>query len=354
MIPFRSPFVSRVVLLVAVVATVSACSSTSKVKVDYQAAKSLPTLEIPPDLDSLPNQDGASTYSAYAAERKTTQIGSSALLPVFSKIEIKQDGQFRWLEISGKGEKLWTAIKDFFGDVGLVIARENRTTGVIETDWAENRAGKGNTNWLSKAFTFFRSTRDQDKYRARLERLGGDRYAIYLTHQGLQEVVASGGGDSVIQTMWQRRPADPELEAEMLRLLMVYLGVEDARARGMLSSGIRQSRAVLSADVLTIRTAFAPAIRRVELSLDRMGAKVTSTNRGGALIGFDYLLPSKEPKNRNGFLSKWFGTKKPRAFHVLLSNVGNQTELRVVDASGEADTSPAANELIKVLFEHLK
>jgi outer membrane protein assembly factor BamC len=47
----------------------------------------------------------------------------------------------------------------------------------------------------------------------------------------MEEVYTSSAKDD---TRWQPRPADPELEAEMLRRLMVRLGSEEKRAEAAL------------------------------------------------------------------------------------------------------------------------
>ena len=53
---------------------------------------------------------------------------------------------------------------------------------------------------------------------------------VYISHRGMQEVYTTERANG--QTVWQPRPADPELEAEFLRRLMVRLGVDEERAKG--------------------------------------------------------------------------------------------------------------------------
>lgn len=49
-------------------------------------------------------------------------------------------------------------------------------------------------------------------------------------------------GSSSDRTIWQPRAADPEMEAEMLRRLMVRFGVQEARAKADLARDTVESR----------------------------------------------------------------------------------------------------------------
>jgi outer membrane protein assembly factor BamC len=104
--------------------------------------------------------------------------------------------------------------------------------GIMETDWAENRAKipqDAIRSTLGKVFDSLYSTAERDKFRTRLEK-GAEpgTVEIYISHRGMYEIYTNEGRSD---TKWQPRPADPELEAEMLRRLMVRLGVEESRAK---------------------------------------------------------------------------------------------------------------------------
>ena len=242
----------KLVVVGFVCLALAACSTSPTSKIDYRSASSQAPLEVPPDLTKLPSDasESADTYSAYAAERKTTKVGSSTVLPDFKNIQLKRDGDIRWIRVKADKKELWVDIKNFLGDIGLAIQTENPATGIIETDWEENRAKYGQGGgFFGNLLRKFDDTGERDKYRIRLEEDSqAGWYDIYIAHQGLVEVVTSGGGDSVEQTAWTRRPSDPGLEAEMLRLMMVYFGVDNKKANELLAGGIRQSRAILEND----------------------------------------------------------------------------------------------------------
>jgi len=166
----------------------------------------------------------------------------------------------------------------------------------------------------------------------------------------------------VLQTTWQRRPSDPELEAEMLRLLLVYLGVEDKKASGLMASGIRKAQAVLATEArsdnkyIVVKLPYGRAQRRLEATLDRLGAKVIKSDNGGSLLQVSYLLPKEEEINKSGFFGRLLrgGKKKPYTYYVQVTDKDSQTEIRLRDQRGAADTSERAGEFLKILFEGLK
>jgi len=344
----------------------TACSTSPTVKIDYRSASSQAPLEVPPDLTKLPSDasEEADTYSAYAAERQTAKIGSSTVLPDFKNIQLERDGDIRWLRIKSDKKELWVDIKNFLGDIGLVIQTENPATGIIETDWAENRAGHAQGGgFISKLLHSFDSTGERDKYRIRMEEDSQSGwYDIYIAHQGLIEKVVSGDENTFGQTSWVRRPSDPGLEAEMLRLLMVYLGVDNKKASELLASGIRKARAVLESDskagtrYILVKASLVRTQRRLETTLDRMGAQTVASEDGGNLLTITYLLPKDEKINKSGFFTRLLrgGKRNAGTYRIRIDSSGDQTNLRLVDKKGNPDTSERASELLEVLFDNLK
>ena len=218
-------------------------------KIEYKSAGKAPTLETPPDLVAPARDDrfavpdsggkGKATFSAYANER--TPEGRAAkgsdVLPDVEKSRIERSGNQRWLIVPGTPDKVWGTVKDFWQESGLLINVELPEAGVMETDWAENRAKIPQDflrNVLGKVIDSVYSTAERDKFRTRLEP-GAEpgTTEIYISHRGMYEIFVSEGKD---QTKWQPRPPDPELEAEMLRRLMVRFGAEEKRATAAIAS----------------------------------------------------------------------------------------------------------------------
>jgi outer membrane protein assembly factor BamC len=230
---------------VAVLALLAACSSSEGLldgasRIEYKSAQKLAPLDVPPDLTSpsrddryqVPSAAGGTTLSGYQAGRaQQPRTGPASLLPPFEGMRVERAGDQRWLVVNESPEKLWPQVKSFWQENGLLIAREVPEAGVLETEWAENRA-KIPDSWMRRTLGSLleplHSSGERDKYRTRLEPAPGGGTEIYISHRGLTEVFVD---EDRTQTAWQSRPPDPGLEAEFLRLLMVRLGAPESEAR---------------------------------------------------------------------------------------------------------------------------
>ena len=187
-------------------------------------------------------------------------------------------------------EKVWPVLKDFWQETGFIVVSENEQTGIMETDWAENRAKIPQgviRNLLGKVFDQAYSSPERDKFRTRLER--GQKAGtteVYISHRGMYEMYVNDANmRQTGRTVWQPRPSDPELEAEMLRRFMAKLAGDQAQqvtAQGQTPKAA-EPRAVVSkasgTPVLVLKDDFDRAWRRVGLSLDRLGFSVQDRDR---------------------------------------------------------------------------
>jgi outer membrane protein assembly factor BamC len=229
-------------------------------KIEYKSAGKLPPLEVPPDLTQqsrderytvpdVASSKGSATYSAYSVERGGQARTSTAqeVLPQVDKMRIERSGTQRWLVVGGSPERLWPGVKEFWQELGFLVNVELPDAGIMETDWAENRAKLPQDiirGTIGKVFDSVYSTPERDKFRTRLEKgTEPGTVEIYISHRGMYEIFTNEGRS---ETRWQPRPADPELEAEMLRRLMVRLGVDEARAKTMVAADQRTDRAKLA------------------------------------------------------------------------------------------------------------
>jgi outer membrane protein assembly factor BamC len=349
-------------------------------KVDYKSAGKLPPLEVPPDL-TAPGTDeryavpdisprSTATYSAYSQERKgQPKASGTSLLPAQDKVRIERSGSQRWLVVNAVPEEVWPVVKEFWQEQGFIITVERPESGIMETDWAENRAKIAQDpirNILSKVVDSLYSTAERDKFRTRLERgAQGATTEVYISHRGMYEVIE--GGDGGNRTVWQPRPSDPELEADMLRRLMVRFGVEEARAKSMVAEEERQERAKIlksqdGTETLSLHEPFDRAWRRVGLALDRVGFTVEDRDRSKGLYYVRYADPEADSRKREkGFLSKlafWKddGKSKDKAEQYRIHVAGGDTdsEVRVLNKNGAAEKSETAGRILNLLLGQLK
>src|SRR6185503_15755415 len=186
----------------------------------------------------LPDQKSA-TLSGYQQERKEQgRPGAAGVLPQVENVRLERLGAERWLVVQEPPDKVWPVVREFWLERGFLIKQETPEIGVLETDWAENRANlpqDGIRGLLGRFADSVYSTSLRDKFRTRLERTpDGGGTEIYISHRGMEEVYTisqNRGEGQTGQTYWQPRPADPGLEAEFLRRLMVRLGATEERAK---------------------------------------------------------------------------------------------------------------------------
>jgi len=372
------------VVLVALALAAGGCSVFEGKKIDYKSQGSLAPLEAPPDLVmpagdnrfAVPdiNPTGAATFSAYDRERagKPKSASEQALLPKVDKASIERAGSQRWLVVQAPAAEVWPVVKDFWQEMGFLITLEQPDAGVMETDWAENRAKipqEGIRKWLGKALDSFYSTAERDKFRTRLEP-GADAKGteIYVSHRGMTEVfegTQSGSDQGQGRTIWQPRPSDPELEAEMLRRLMVRFGVEESRAQSLIAEKAAPPRATLSKApdglaTLALPEAFDRAWRRVGLALDRIGFTVEDRDRAGGVYYVRYADPEANTKKEKGFLSKlafWSSDDakaKALKYQVKLSGSGESTRIGVYMEDGKPANNETGTRIASLLYEQLK
>lgn len=381
---------SAVALIVLAAFVVTGCSTfndlTDSRKIDYKSASAnrLPPLEIPPDLArptgddrfTVPdvNPSGSATYSAYAKDRTAKPApGSTGVLPMVSDARIERAGTQRWLVVQGTPEQIWPTVKLFWQELGFLVNVESPDTGVMETDWAENRAQFSDgilRDGLSKLLGSLSSTSERDKFRTRLERgAAGNVTEVYVSHRGMIEVFENSTGESK-RTIWQPRPADPDLEAEMLRRLMVRVGVQEARAKAELQRPASEPRARLTraqdgSGRLAIDDQFDRAWRRVGLALDRVGFTVEDRDRSKGLYFVRYVDPDADAKSKQptGMLSKlafWRSTPDPKErnaqFRIAVKDGGSasSSEVNVLNREGQPERSETATRILSLLLEQLK
>ncbi|MBI5331680.1 MAG: outer membrane protein assembly factor BamC [Betaproteobacteria bacterium] len=378
---------TSILLLSLLVLATSGCSVFNSKKIDYKSSGTVKSLEVPPDLVLPSGQDrykvpdinpkGSATYSEYDRERmgKPQAGAASDLLPTVEKASIERAGGQRWLVVQIPAKDVWPVIKDFWQETGFLINVEAPDTGVMETDWAENRAKipeDGIRKLLGKAIDMLYSTAERDKFRTRVEPgKDGKTTEIYISHRGMIEVyegTQSGADQGQGRTMWQPRPSDPDLEAEMLRRLMVRFGVEDARAKSMLAEkAIHQPHAVQVKDPnaapgVTLPEPFDRAWRRIGLALDRVGFVVEDRDRASGIYFVRYADPEADAKaEKKGFLSKlafWSSDEKKALtalkYQIRVKETEGATSAHVFQADGNAAKNDTGHRIATLLFEQLK
>jgi outer membrane protein assembly factor BamC len=368
--------------IVLVCAAVAGCSSIglSSDSIDYKSVAQTKPLDVPPDLSQIPRDDryavpdrpGSVSASAVNATRAPT-AAVQAVAPTVPKVRIERDGAERWLAVDVTPEQAFAVVKEFWPSVGLAIEREDPAAGIIETTWAENRAKLPQDiirRTIGRVFEGLYSTGEQDKFRTRIERTANNTAEIYISHRGMVEVYTNEQKD---RTVWQPRPPDHELEAEMLQRLALRFApaktpasttaaakpdaVPTAPAPREVAHVVRGSDGQVQR--VEIDEPFDRAWRRVGLALDRGGFTVEDRDRTKGIYFVRYLDPEFEAKQREkqGFFSKMFG-RDPKIvaqqFRLVVGLAGPPTAVTVQDKDGKPDAGATAQKILGQINEQMK
>lgn len=370
----------------AVVLGLAGCNNLDSLltgdKVDYRAGAVQTTgLDVPPDLTQLSrdsryqaDETGAISASNIRAPQTTggvaTPSGPTVAPDGGANVAIERSGNDRWIVTSLTPEQLWPQLRNFWRERGFTLTVEQADVGVMETEWNENRAKIPQDflrSTIGRIFDSAWSTSERDRFRTRIERTATGS-EIFVSHRGLSEVYTSTRNDT---TIWQARPADPELEAEMLRRLLLKLGAKDETATALVanSSATAPARArLLSGEptaAVELDEDFDRAWRRVGLALDRSGFAVEDRDRASGLYFVRYIDPNPNvnaEKQEPGFISRLLdfgGDKKDDAkrvvrYRVQVTGDGARSKVSILNAEGKPENSADGARIASVLVDDLK
>lgn len=352
-------------LLAVVVAGLSACSVLDGDKIDYKSAGKGVSLEVPPDLTQLSRDSryvvpgGTVTASSFQVGQAIPNLPTAAT--AIGDVRVERAGNQRWLVVNRPADQLWGPVRDFWQENGFLLAMDQPNLGIMETDWAENRAKIPQDfirNTLGRLIDSVYSTSERDKFRTRLERSPAGGTEIFISHRGMIEVYSNTQKD---QTVWQPRATDPELEAEFLRRLMVKLGVPPEQSRAAAAAAVDRPTSriatVNNLPVVVIDEGFDRAWRRVGLALDRTGFTVEDRDRSQGTYFVRYVAPNPD-KKEPGFLGRLFSRSEkaeaPLKYRINLKSEGETTTVSVLNAAGAPETSADAQRIVRVIADDLK
>ncbi|HEY4067013.1 MAG TPA: outer membrane protein assembly factor BamC, partial [Burkholderiaceae bacterium] len=188
----RCPSFTAVTLATLAAASLAGCTFSSldlsSDKIDYKSAVPPPKsvgIEVPPDLTQLTRdtryQQIQNGSVSAAALQSAAASGAGPSAPAAEAVatrsigttSVQRLGNDRWLHTTQTPEQLWPQLLAFWKERGFVMSTDDSATGVMETDWAENR-GKLPLdfirNSIGKVFDNAFSTGELDRFRTRIER----------------------------------------------------------------------------------------------------------------------------------------------------------------------------------------
>lgn len=364
----RRPRALTTCALALLVAALTACSSVElgNEKVNYKTESKVKpvALDIPPDLTQLSRESryalpGGTVSAASLEQQSRTATGITAPAKM-ADVRVERSGNQRWLVVQRPADKVWPLVREFWIENGFTYTVEQANIGLLETEWAENRAKLPQDflrRTLGKIMDGMYSTGERDKYRTRVESLTPDTTEISITHRGMMEVYGDLTKTSIV---WQPRPSDPSLEAEFLRRLMIKLGSSAEQATQSVDAPQAPPATLVSVSdkqqVILYVESFDVAWRRVGVALDRTGFTVEDRDRNQGLYFVRYV--EKPDPDKQSFLNRLFSrtaeSEGPVRYRILLTREGTGSRISVLNGNGDVDTSPASQRILKLLIDELK
>ena len=341
----------------------------------YQRDRSETPLEVPPDLSR------AEIREAYAIPRaagrgggRGPDAGAVEVLPGAPDMRVERDGRLRRLVVAADPSDLWNTVREFWHSQGFALEVDEPATGTMETGWAEKRVALpvGGVRRIFERFKRFAYQYGvRDRFRTRFERGPGGAGVteIYVAHRGAHEVVR--GADYA----WAPRPSDPDLEAEMLNRLMLYLGRNETSAAPSAATAggaaaTAPPRAILveapaGGTHVLLEEGFHRAWRLTALALDRAGFTVEDRDRSQGLFFVRYIdpdLPRAQKRSLLGRLAFWSrdagqGPRVPQdtEFRIAVVEEGaGRSRIEVRDGEGRPGAGASAERILALLAEQLE
>lgn len=344
----------------------------SQDQVDYKSTVRGDPLSLPPDLsDAQINNPqysmtgGTASALVYneAQERAAASNQGLNVLPEVAGMKVMRSGDTRWLQINADPNQVYPRLVSFWNNEGFTINRDNPQAGIIETDWAENRA-KIPGNFLRRALgsiiDMVSDSGERERFTTRLER-HGNMTEIYINHQRMVETAMDRDATTF---RWLPAEEDPGLNAVMLSRLMVYLGAEEERAR----NAVREAQVVGSAPQTTqqltaiegqtaLSSPFAAddTWRRVGTALNSAGFTIDQSDLSNGTYVVRYLdTDTGEKRQAGNFLSRLWGDDgniTPLPYTVRVTPQANGSMISVYNRDGEPENTNTGARILRVIAE---
>jgi len=210
-------------------------------------------------------------------------VTRNTLLPQFSDIRFVRDGGQSWLAFDKAPEDIWQNVLAFLRKENFQIEQTQPIVGTVVTQWRSAvsvASGSALQSLISadEAFTrvAFRVERD------------GNGARLFARSQA-----SSNEAATEVNSVWPASSHDPESTSNLLLKLLTYLGIEEQKALGILSTD--QANAVLdnatlqttgSGSQLVLYQGYQPAFQSVLNALSELDYSINSSDDRTGRIEF--------------------------------------------------------------------
>ncbi|ASJ76071.1 outer membrane protein assembly factor BamC [Granulosicoccus antarcticus] len=238
-------------------------------------------LQVPPDLTDISNAEQFVLPGTSGGP-----VTRNTLLPEFSTVRFERAGQQSWLTFERSPEDIWPELLAFAKKEKYLIYKTEPATGLLVTQWRPASA-VAKANLLKNLIG---ADEEYSRLSFRIERNGtGSR--LFARSQAASEKVANAPASDKIA--WPASSHDPEETSAVLNSLLVFLGVEEQKARGIIDAGqaslVTDEALVQETGAgrqLVVQRGFKPTFTAVLAALNQLDYAVTSSDDGVGRIEF--------------------------------------------------------------------
>jgi outer membrane protein assembly factor BamC len=358
---------------------------------DYVNSSKAEKLQLPPDLSEYETSDtynvpGAATSYTDFENQRNRKIEKVELLKDPDGIKLVKSGNFRWLIVNKSPDKIWPHLEDFWYEQGFNMKKTNRRLGIMETEWTtpeniEEELGIADTfdSWLDS----LSGDDEKTKFRTRLEKGSQNNSTeIYISHrkrdgvntEAMEAIARARQGTYDPSTVYSipeyksdddpKEPVpsgdieltevDMQINAEIMRRLLVFLGMQDLDAK----EKIEKPQVILKAKLINdngkaieLYEPFDRSWRRVSIALDMIGFLTEDRDRSKGLYYVTYTdldigEADKKAKEEEGWLDSidFWSDDEAEAEEMAEEETGNKDgDIRKKGRRGkkEEDEGPA-------------
>ena len=314
---------------------------------DYVNSSKAEKLQLPPDLSEYETSDtynvpGAATSYTDFENQRNRKIEKVELLKDPEGIKLVKSGNFRWLIVNKSPDKIWPHLEDFWYEQGFNMKKTNRRLGIMETEWTtpeniEEELGIADTfdSWLDS----LSGEDEKTKFRTRLENGSQTNSTeIFISHrkrdgvntEAQQRIARALEGTYNPSTVYSipeyksdddpKEPVpsgdieltevDMQINAEIMRRLLVFLGMQDLEAK----KTIEKPQVIVKAKIVNdngkaieLYEPFDRSWRRVSIALDMIGFLTEDRDRSKGLYyvtytDLDISEADKKAKEEEGWI----------------------------------------------------
>ena len=342
-------------------------------RTEYRKSRSMPDLEVPPDLTTdaikdrmaIPDGGDAATYSSY--QERIAQRKRQRELEKSANDAIKVLDNEHILAVQGAPKQVWPQLRKFMEEARYKLELDDEELGVIETVWDENAE---------------QLTRQKFKIFAE----AGEQAGTTLLYVSQRVETLAKKGD---QMVWQPAERDAAQEKDLVSRLQQYLvGARTApaprpsvaeAAEGAAKAPKAAAAPAMTADeaygarpategkvaslvsagtgklYLAIEQPFADAWTNVELALERAGYAVDQADKDRGTF-YLRVAPADGATKKRGLLSKmkFWGKDDDQRLQLNLTAVGSRTEAVLLDKEGRWEQGEVTRKLLTAVAQGLE